>query len=115
MAWITVRLMKTVLNQPNAVDTRAATRLAKRLNLPAKALTLDAHEAAMVANVTLREELDVDLADVAGCDALVDEIKRDVLFQLQHPNFARSALMTSASGVLLFGPPGTGKTMLAKV
>ena len=110
-----VRMLHRMLDPVDPVAIRAQALLCKRLRIPVSALSLNQNEVAMAANVVAPDELDVDLCDVAGCDAIIDSMKRDVLFQMQHPALAKIDLMVSATGILLYGPPGTGKTMLAKV
>ena len=55
----------------------------------------------------------VRLADVAGCDEAKVELTETIQFLKAPERFARLGAR-SPRGILLFGPPGTGKTMLAK-
>ena len=56
---------------------------------------------------------DVRFSSVAGCDEAKDEVLRVVEF-LKDPARFRTTGGRMPKGVLLVGPPGTGKTMLAK-
>ena len=54
--------------------------------------------------------------DIGGLDPIVSSLRESVIFPLQYPNLftSSSSLLGAPKGVLLFGPPGCGKTMLAK-
>ncbi len=56
---------------------------------------------------------DVTWDDVAGCEEVKKELKQVVDF-LQDPGKYQAMGARAARGVLLVGPPGTGKTMFAK-
>lgn len=56
----------------------------------------------------------VSFADVAGLDAVKDEIRRLVIYPFKHPDATERFRKQAGGGVLLYGPPGTGKTMIAK-
>ena len=60
-----------------------------------------------------QEEIDITFSDVAGVDEAVDELKEIVDF-LKTPEKFRALGGRIPRGVLLVGPPGTGKTILAK-
>merc|ERR1712022_44360 len=53
------------------------------------------------------------MGDVAGCDEAKYELQEVVDF-LKNPEAFKDAGAKIPAGVLLEGPPGTGKTMLAK-
>jgi proteasome-associated ATPase len=53
-------------------------------------------------------------ADIGGLDAQIEQLRRAVGLHLQHPELVARYGLARASSVLLVGPPGTGKTMLAR-
>jgi cell division protease FtsH len=66
-------------------------------------------------HVALRpEQLDVRLADVIGIDTVKDEAVRTLGLFLAHRTFAEEMGGRPRRGLLLEGPPGTGKTHTAK-
>ena len=54
--------------------------------------------------------------DIGGLDPIVSSLRESVIYPLLYPNLftSSSSLLGAPKGVLLFGPPGCGKTMLAK-
>ncbi|KAJ2924127.1 hypothetical protein H1R20_g12973, partial [Candolleomyces eurysporus] len=54
--------------------------------------------------------------DIGGLDAIISNLRESVIYPLLYPNLftASSSLLGAPKGVLLFGPPGCGKTMMAK-
>jgi SpoVK/Ycf46/Vps4 family AAA+-type ATPase len=55
--------------------------------------------------------------DVGGLDPIISQLREAVIFPLVYPQLFESSagLFGAPKGVLLYGPPGCGKTMLAKV
>lgn len=53
-------------------------------------------------------------ADVAGMRELKTQLQRDVIDLLREPEKYRSYGLTLPNGMLLYGPPGCGKTFFAK-
>jgi SpoVK/Ycf46/Vps4 family AAA+-type ATPase len=52
--------------------------------------------------------------DVIGLDALKTQIRRRIIAPFQKPGLFQAFRKRSGGGVLMFGPPGCGKTMLAR-
>ena len=57
---------------------------------------------------------DVSYADIGGLDEQMREVRETVELPLEQPEAFDSVGIDPPSGILLHGPPGTGKTMLAK-
>ena len=60
------------------------------------------------------EKPDVTFDDIAGMEEAKRIIDEMVLYPMKSPEKARALGLNPGGGVLLFGPPGTGKTMLGK-
>ena len=57
---------------------------------------------------------DVEYGDIGGIDDQIREVREAVEDPLENPEQFEAVGVEPPSGVLLHGPPGTGKTMLAK-
>lgn len=53
-------------------------------------------------------------ADIGGLDQQIQEIKESVELPLTHPEYYEEMGIRPPKGVILYGLPGTGKTLLAK-
>jgi len=53
-------------------------------------------------------------ADVGGMDAVKEEIRMKIIYPLKNPELFRAYGKKIGGGVLLYGPPGCGKTMLSR-
>lgn len=53
-------------------------------------------------------------ADIGGLDTQIMEIKEAVELPLTHPEYYEEMGIRPPKGVILYGAPGTGKTLLAK-
>lgn len=51
---------------------------------------------------------------VAGRDELKEQLRKEVIFALQNPEKAKLYQLPPVNGILLYGPPGCGKSLVAK-
>ena len=93
---------------------KKAEKLLARLGIEPD-VKLTEYEMSIASQLVDPAEINVKFEDVAGQGELVTELRQAVILPLQKRHlFAGSDLMTAPKGVLLHGPPGCGKTMLAK-
>nr|GEX32615.1 P-loop containing nucleoside triphosphate hydrolases superfamily protein [Tanacetum cinerariifolium] len=59
-------------------------------------------------------EIGVTFSDIGALDEIKETLQELVMLPLKRPDLFNGGLLKPCRGILLFGPPGTGKTMLAK-
>src|SRR5438094_6291592 len=67
-----------------------------------------------VEDLALEEVPDIGYADVGGLRAQIEAIADAVELPYLYPDHDKEHKLTAPKGVLLYGPPGCGKTMIAK-
>jgi ATP-dependent 26S proteasome regulatory subunit len=70
--------------------------------------------AQLVSNVDLGEVQTVTLADLKGVDDVIRSLEANVIMPLEHSELATELSLKPKRGVLLVGPPGTGKTTIGR-
>tara|TARA_B100000029_G_scaffold514360_1_gene616875 strand:- start:282 stop:1514 length:1233 start_codon:yes stop_codon:yes gene_type:complete len=68
----------------------------------------------LVSNSEIVESPNVDYASIGGLDPQIKEIREAIELPFEKPEAFSNLGIEPPKGVLLTGPPGTGKTMLAK-
>ncbi|KAI0629775.1 ATPase [Trametes polyzona] len=79
-----------------------------------KDLKLDEYESQIASEIIHPDDIDVRFTDIGGLDPIISSLRESVILPLRFPHLFNSSLLGAPKGVLLFGPPGCGKTMLAK-
>ena len=103
------------LNQQlNADNLKPGTRVA--LNQDSLSVVELLHEAwdPMVSGAEMVEKPTISYADVAGLDEQVESVREAIELPLIKPELFEKIGIVPPKGVLLVGPPGCGKTLLAK-
>lgn len=67
-----------------------------------------------VEELLLEETPDVSYADIGGLSSQIEQIKDSVELPFAQPGLYREHGLKPPKGVLLYGPPGCGKTLIAK-
>mmetsp|Transcript_24384 Transcript_24384/g.46054 ORF Transcript_24384/g.46054 Transcript_24384/m.46054 type:complete len:1736 (+) Transcript_24384:368-5575(+) len=79
------------------------------------ALAQDKHERALVPNCVSPQDIGVTYDMIGGLSEVKELLRQSITYPLKFPHLYSEGIAREAvKGVLLFGPPGTGKTMLAK-
>jgi proteasome-associated ATPase len=67
-----------------------------------------------VEELVLEEVPDIEYADIGGLGPQIEQIRDAVELPFSHPELFREHGLKAPKGVLLYGPPGCGKTLIAK-
>ncbi len=66
------------------------------------------------ASAPSRARPEITFADVGGLEPLKERLRLDVIYPMQRPDLYKAYGKKMGGGVLLYGPPGCGKTHLAR-
>ncbi|MGP6173207.1 proteasome ATPase [Corynebacterium sp. A21] len=67
-----------------------------------------------ISSLSLEEVPNITYADIGGLDSQIEQIHDAVELPFSHPDLYRKYDLNPPKGVLLYGPPGCGKTLIAK-
>ena len=89
-----------------------STNLRERL----AAADLNEHEQSIAADLVEPTQIGVSFQDIGGLDKEIEEIRELVILPMRRPELFRGphAVMQPTTGILFYGDPGVGKTMLCK-
>ncbi|XP_057688909.1 outer mitochondrial transmembrane helix translocase [Corythoichthys intestinalis] len=109
--WV-VEAMDPTAKQKSQAKKRAE-QLMKRIGVEGVKLT--EYEMNIASQLVDPQTMKVSWRDIAGLDEIINELQDTVILPFQKRHLlAGSKLFQPPKGVLLFGPPGCGKTMIAK-
>lgn len=89
----------------------------KLLRVDIEDMEFTAHEMMISREVLASEELNVKFGDIGGMETHIEEIMENIILPMKYYKDFRAGqgnLLRCPTGVLLYGKPGTGKSMLAK-
>ncbi|EPY78076.1 ATPase family AAA domain-containing protein 1 [Camelus ferus] len=98
----------------NSVTTsELAEKLMKQIGV--KNVKLSEYEMSIAAHLVDPLNMHVTWSDIAGLDDVITDLKDTVILPIKKKHlFENSRLLQPPKGVLLYGPPGCGKTLIAK-
>ncbi|VDC07076.1 unnamed protein product [Peniophora sp. CBMAI 1063] len=115
--WYTISRVIDIYTKPTdekrSEKSKAGVRNLERLGH--KGLELDEYEREIASEIIHPDDMNVRFSDIAGLEDIIASLQESVIYPLLYPQiFQTSTLLSAPKGVLLYGPPGCGKTMLAK-
>lgn len=106
----------SVKNKDSEKKGRSILKKLQLSNPQLKEVSFNQYEKSLLNSLVTPEEISVTFEEVGGLQDIIDELREAVILPLTEPELFAShlSLIQSPKGVLFHGPPGCGKTMLAK-
>ena len=117
VAYHTTELLKRMMNKNEGVDVAKMKRdLALRLRRPEiEVMNLNGHECKLTQDCIASDDIEVSFDDIGGMEEAVNQINDNIILPMQLARIHKTkGLLSCPTGALLYGRPGTGKTMMAK-
>ncbi|CAD7079132.1 unnamed protein product [Hermetia illucens] len=122
VTYYSVKWMLTHLDPTNKNKKKARTKAEEQLKrlkegngFQVQINTLTDYELMIASHLVVPEDITVSWEDIAGLDSVIQELRESVVLPVRHRDlFNQSKLWQAPKGVLLHGPPGCGKTLIAK-
>ncbi|XP_030246493.1 ATPase family AAA domain-containing protein 1 [Drosophila navojoa] len=115
--WMMNQLDPTSKNKKKAklLAEEQLKRLSKENNFNVNIQTFTDYELMIASHLIVPADITVKWSDIAGLDSLIQDLRESVVLPVRHRDlFKESKLWQAPRGVLLHGPPGCGKTLIAK-
>ncbi|XP_058230374.1 outer mitochondrial transmembrane helix translocase isoform X2 [Hemibagrus wyckioides] len=109
--WVVEALDPTQRQKSEA--KKRAERMMRRIGV--EGVSLNEYEMNIASQLVDPQSMKVTWRDIAGLDDIITELQDSVILPIQKRHLFRgSKLLQPPRGVLLYGPPGCGKTLIAK-
>ena len=97
-----------------AIAEQVMPELAKQLesNEPVQEESQEQQQTAGAVQITFKKGSGNGFDNVTGRNDLKEQLRKEVLFALQNPEKAKTYRLPAINGVLLYGPPGCGKSLV---
>ena len=66
------------------------------------------------ADIKMLSKPNMTFEDVAGMDKMKEQIRQSIVYPMRNPDLARKYGKLGGGGILMYGPPGCGKTFIVK-
>ncbi|KAI8901242.1 P-loop containing nucleoside triphosphate hydrolase protein [Globomyces pollinis-pini] len=102
------------MSKKKEIAKQKSGRIMEKLGL--NNIQLNEHEEIIASEIIWPSDLKVTFEDIGGMENIIESLRETVIYPLVYPELYESisGLLGPPRGVLLYGPPGCGKTMTAK-
>uniref|UniRef100_A0A673B8D1 Outer mitochondrial transmembrane helix translocase n=1 Tax=Sphaeramia orbicularis TaxID=375764 RepID=A0A673B8D1_9TELE len=116
VTYFTIKWMVDAIDPTRKQKVEAQKQAEKLMRqIGVKNVKLSEYEMSIAAHLVDPLSMQITWQDIAGLDEVITELKETVILPVQKRHlFLGSRLLQPPKGVLLYGPPGCGKTLIAK-